>query len=73
MGLRPCGRYEFGNEFLFVTDVGQDGDNVLLDDDGALRFIDPIVGFKSLLLPQLKDALASADSISALVNDIYFV
>ena len=73
MGLRPCGRYEFGNEFLFVTDVGQDGDNVLLDDDGALRFIDPIVGFKSLLLPQLKDALASADGISALVNDIYFV
>ncbi len=56
-----------------MTDVGQDGDNVLLDDDGALRFIDPIVGFKSLLLPQLKDALASADSISALVNDIYFV
>lgn len=73
MGLRPCGRYEFGNEFLFVTDVGQDGDNVLLDDDGALRFIDPIVGFKSLLLPQLKGALESEDGITALVNDIYCV
>ena len=56
-----------------MTDVGQDGDNVLLDDDGALRFIDPIVGFKSLLLPQLKGALESEDGITALVNDIYCV
>ena len=56
-----------------MTDVGQDGDNVLLDDDGALRFIDPIVGFKSLLLPQLKGALESEDVITALVNDIYCV
>lgn len=71
MGLLPCGRYEFGNDFLFVTDVGQDGDNVLLDDDGALRFIDPIVGFKSPLLPRLKSALESDDGIQALVNDLY--
>ncbi|MBR4899345.1 MAG: hypothetical protein IKZ46_00255, partial [Victivallales bacterium] len=41
IGLQPDGRYAFGNDFLFVTDVGQDGDNVLLDDDGMLRFIDP--------------------------------
>ena len=54
-----------------MTDVGQDGDNVLLDDDGMLRFIDPIVGFKSLLLPRLKDALESEDGIQALVNDLY--
>lgn len=73
MGLLPCGRYEFGNDFLFVTDVGQDGDNVLLDDDGALRFIDPIVGFKSPLLSSLKSALASEDGIQALVNDLYCV
>ena len=71
MGLLPCGRYEFGNDFLFVTDVGQDGDNVLLDDDGALRFIDPIVGFKPPLLPRLKSALESDDGIQALVNDLY--
>jgi len=56
-----------------VTDVGQDGDNVLLDDDGILRFIDPIVGFKSLLLPQLQTALRSEAGVSALVNDIYGV
>lgn len=73
MGLLPCGRYEFGNDFLFVTDVGQDGDNVLLDDDGAMRFIDPIVGFKPPLLSQLKSALASEDGIQALVNDLYCV
>ena len=73
MGLLPCGRYEFGNELLFVTDVGQDGDNVLLDDDAAIRFIDPIIGFKSLLLPRLKDALVSEDGIPALINDLYRV
>ena len=71
MGLLPCGRYEFGNDFLFVTDVGQDGDNVLLDDDGAIRFIDPIIGFKPPLLPRLKGALASEDGVQAIVNDLY--
>lgn len=46
LGLVKEGRYEFGNELLFVTDVGQDGDNVLLGDDDKLYFIDPIIGFK---------------------------
>ena len=46
LGLEKAGRYEFGNELLFVTDVGQDGDNVLLGDDDKLYFIDPIIGFK---------------------------
>ena len=73
MGLRPCRRYEFGNDFLFVTDVGQDGDNVLLDDDDAIRFIDPIVGFKSPLLPRLKSALESEADIQDLVKDLYRV
>ena len=48
-GLLPDGRYTFGNDYVFVTDVGQDGDNVLLDDEGQLRFIDPIIGFKKPL------------------------
>ena len=73
MGLLPCGRYEFGNELLFVTDVGQDGDNVLLDDGGSMRFIDPIIGFKSPLLTRLEGALESEDGITALVNDLYRV
>ena len=46
LGLVREGRYVFGNELLFVTDVGQDGDNVLLGDDDRLYFIDPIIGFK---------------------------
>ena len=46
LGLAREGRYAFGNELLFVTDVGQDGDNVLLGDDDKLYFIDPIIGFK---------------------------
>lgn len=71
IGLQPYGRYEFGNDFLFVTDVGQDGDNVLLDDDGAIRFIDPIIGFKSPLLPRLESAIGSEDVIPALINDLY--
>jgi len=52
-GLTSEGRYEFGNEYVLVTDVGQDGDNVLLDDEGMLRFIDPIIGFKSPLMRDL--------------------
>ena len=71
MGLVKCGRYEFGNDFLFVTDVGQDGDNVLVDDDGAIRFIDPIVGFKSPLLSRIKSALESDGGIASLVNGLY--
>ena len=73
MGLYPEGRYEFGNEFVFVTDVGQDGDNVLLDDDNAIRFIDPIIGFKPSLLPYLKDALNSDENVLTLVNKLYGV
>ena len=65
------GRYEFGNELLFVTDVGQDGDNVLLDDDGAIRFIDPIIGFKSPLVLRLKAALVSDEDVLSLVQDLY--
>ena len=71
MGLVQCGRYEFSNDFLFVTDVGQDGDNVLVDDDGVIRFIDPIIGFKSPLLSRLKDAVESDEGVTTLVNDLY--
>ena len=70
MGLHPEGRYEFGNELVFVTDVGQDGDNVLLDDDNAIRFIDPIIGFKLPLLQYLKDALNSDGNVLTLVNNL---
>ena len=69
--LMPCGRYEFGNEFLLVRDVGQDSDNVLLDDDGFIRFIDPIIGFNSPLVLRIKTALKSDDCVLSLVHDLY--
>lgn len=70
MGLKPERRYEFGNELVFVTDVGQDGDNVLLDDDNAIRFIDPIIGFKQPLVDCLAEALESDDMVKELVGKI---
>ena len=71
LGLSPDGRYAFGNDYVFVTDVGQDGDNVLLDDNGQLRFIDPILGFKQPLLQKLSAALADEAEISSLVYKLY--
>ena len=68
MGLKPEGRYEFGNEFVFVTDVGEDGDNVLLDDDNAIRFIDPIIGFKQSLVALFPAVMKSDDSVKDLVS-----
>ena len=70
-GLLPEGRYGFGNEYVRVTDVGQDGDNVLLDDAGILRFIDPIIGFKPPLLAKLADASDLAARIDQLVYKLY--
>ena len=68
LGLYPEGRYGFGNEYVFVTDVGQDGDNVLLDDDQQLRFIDPIIGFKQPLLEKLAQSLKSDAEIDSLIR-----
>ena len=70
-GLRSECRYDFGNEYVKVTDVGQDGDNVLLDDAGVLRFIDPIIGFKPPLLGKLADATAHDAQIDQLVYKLY--
>ena len=42
-GLFPEGRYFFGDGIVSVTDVGAHGDNVLLDDSGNVRFIDPLI------------------------------
>ena len=36
----------FGNDLLAVTDVGATSDNVLLDDSGNLRYIDPLIRLK---------------------------
>lgn len=68
LALMPENRYDFGTQYLFVTDVGQDGDNVLVDDSGRLRFIDPIIGFKPPLLPFLDAALDSVPAVDTLVH-----
>ena len=46
LGLKPEDRYFFGNDLLAVTDVSAQSDNVLLDDSGAPRFIDPLIRLK---------------------------
>lgn len=71
LGLRPEGRYAFTNDYVLVTDVGQDGDNVLLDDNGQLRFIDPILGFKQPLLQKLSAALVDESAMPPLVYKLY--
>ena len=71
LGLRPEGRYAFANDYVFVTDVGQDGDNVLLDDNGQPRFIDPILGFKQPLLQKLSAALVDESAMTSLVYKLY--
>ena len=46
LGLTPEDRFFFGNDLLAVTDVSAQSDNVLLDDAGNLRFIDPLIRLK---------------------------
>lgn len=45
LGLTPENRYFYGNEYLAITDVSAEGDNVLTDGD-QLFFIDPIIMIK---------------------------
>ena len=70
IGLRPAERYCFGNDYLFVTDVGQDSDNVLQDIEGRLCFIDPIIGFRELLCRRLDVGLYERHLIRSLIGDV---
>lgn len=45
LGLRLEDRYYYGNDYVAITDVSADGDNVLTDGDN-LYFIDPIIKMK---------------------------
>lgn len=45
LGLTREDRYYYGNDYVAVTDVFADGDNVLTDGE-KLYFIDPIIKFK---------------------------
>ncbi len=46
IGLFSEDRYYFGNEYLSITDVSAESDNVLKDESGELYFIDPIIKLK---------------------------
>ena len=61
LGLKPEDRYFFGNDLLAVTDVSETSDNVLLDDDGNLRFIDPLIRLKK----PAREVIAKLTGISA--------
>lgn len=45
LGLTKEERYFYGNDYVAITDVSADGDNVLADDEN-LYFIDPIIKMK---------------------------
>lgn len=46
LGLIKENIYFYGNDYYSITDVGAEGDNVLIDDSETLYFIDPIIKFK---------------------------
>lgn len=46
MGLKKEDAYFYGNDYIAVTDVSEDSDNVLIDSAGKMYFIDPIIRFK---------------------------
>ena len=45
LGLRLENKYFYANDYVAITDVSANGDNVL-NDNGNLYFIDPIIKFK---------------------------
>ena len=46
MGLIKEDAYFYGNDYIAITDVNEDSDNVLIDTKGKMYFIDPIIRFK---------------------------
>ena len=57
-GLKPEGRYRYGNDEISVTDVT--GDNALLGADGKVYFIDPIIDFKKPVREIIGEGVAEA-------------
>lgn len=67
-GLFAEDKYTFGNEFVSVTDV--EGDNAILDADGIVYFIDPIISFKKPVR-EIIDALSQGQQFanSAIISE----
>ena len=53
LGLKVENRYYYANEYVAITDVSAEGDNVLSDNE-HLYFIDPIIKFKQPAITVLK-------------------
>lgn len=53
LGLELENRYYYANDYIAITDVSAEGDNVLFDGD-TLHFIDPIIMFKQPAISVLK-------------------
>lgn len=45
LALKPQNRYFYGNQWISITDVSENSDNVLENEYGELFFIDPIIKF----------------------------
>lgn len=54
LGLQKEGKYWYGNDWLSVTDVDAKSDNVIVDSEGRLHFIDPIIKLKASAKEVLK-------------------
>lgn len=46
IGFTKEDAYFYGNDYIAITDVSEDSDNVLIDTKGKMYFIDPIIRFK---------------------------
>ncbi len=46
LGLEKENSYFYGNSMISITDINAEGDNVLVDSEGTLYFIDPIIKLK---------------------------
>ena len=53
LGLELENRYYYANDYIAITDVSAEGDNVLFDGD-TLYFIVPIIMFKQPAISVLK-------------------
>lgn len=66
LGLRKADKYTYENDMVRVTDVT--GDNALVDKDGHVRFIDPVISLKvpaRQILNEVSDAAMSDFTMDA--------
>ncbi|MBR1850088.1 MAG: hypothetical protein IJ789_01815 [Bacteroidales bacterium] len=59
LGLQREGKYWWGNDLLSITDVDAESDNVIVDAEGKLHFIDPIIKLKVPAREILGEAMSS--------------